>query len=111
MQPADCSRGRAQILRGLPELPSIGAFDLAMKTPISVLLSLAALSLGAGCAGTGPNTQQGAVGGAAVGAVAGAIIGNNSHGHDSVAGALIGGAAGAVAGGAIGNSLDHQRGT
>lgn len=82
-----------------------------MKTPPSLLLSLALAMLGAGCVGTGPNTQQGAVGGAALGAVAGAIIGNNSRGHDSVGGALLGGLAGAIAGGAIGNSLDHQRGT
>ncbi len=82
-----------------------------MKTPQSLLLPLAVLLLGTGCVGTGPNTQQGAVAGGALGAVAGAIIGNNSGSHNSVAGALIGGAAGAVAGGAIGNSLDHQRGT
>lgn len=74
-----------------------------------VTLSLAALT--AGCVGSGPNTQQGAVGGAALGAVAGAIIGNNSGSHDSVGGAVIGGIAGGLAGGAIGNALDHQRGT
>ncbi len=82
-----------------------------MKTPQSLLLSLAIAMLGAGCVGTGPNTQQGAVGGAAAGAVAGAIIGNNSRSHDTAGGALIGGIVGALAGGAIGNSLDHQRGT
>lgn len=67
--------------------------------------------LGTGCVGTGPNTQQGAVAGGAMGAVAGAVIGNNSHAHDSLGGALIGGVVGAIAGGAIGNSLDHQRNT
>lgn len=82
-----------------------------MKTMPSLVLSLAVAMLGAGCVGTGPNTQQGAVAGAALGAVAGAVIGNNSRGHDSVGGALLGGVAGAIAGGAIGNSLDHQRGT
>ena len=45
----------------------------------SILLSSVALSaLLTGCVGTGPNTQQGAVGGAALGALAGAIIGNRS---------------------------------
>ena len=82
-----------------------------MKTPTSLILSLACSALGTGCVGSGPNTQQGAVSGAAVGAVAGAVIGNNSHGHDTLGGAVIGGIAGAIAGGMIGNSLDHQRGT
>lgn len=77
--------------------------------PLFLLLSLPVL--GAGCVGTGPNTQQGAVGGAALGALAGAIIGNNSGSHDALGGALIGGAAGGLAGGAMGNALDHQRGT
>jgi len=83
----------------------------AMNKYTSLIASLTLVMLGAGCVGTGPNTQQGAVGGAALGAVAGAIIGNNSRSHNAVGGALIGGAAGAVAGGAIGNSIDHQRGT
>jgi hypothetical protein len=82
-----------------------------MKTSfLIVTTSLAALC--GGCAGTGPNTEQGAVIGGATGAVAGAIVGNNSGGGGhAVGGALIGGAVGAVAGGAIGNNLDHQRGT
>lgn len=64
-----------------------------------------------GCVGTGPNTQQGAVTGGALGALAGAVIGNNSRGGNSVGGALIGGAIGAIAGGTIGNSVDQQNGT
>jgi hypothetical protein len=64
-----------------------------------------------GCVGSGPNTQRGAVGGAAVGALGGAIIGNNSGGHNGASGALIGGLLGALAGGTIGNSVDHQNGT
>lgn len=75
------------------------------------ITALALTGLMTGCVGTGPNTQQGAVGGAALGAVAGAVIGNNSGSHDPVAGALIGAAAGGIAGGTIGNSLDHERGT
>ena len=64
-----------------------------------------------GCVGTGPNTQQGAVTGGALGALAGAVIGNNSRGGDAVGGALLGGVIGAVAGGTIGNSVDQQNGT
>jgi len=74
-------------------------------------LALALVSLAAGCVGNGPNTQQGAVGGAALGALAGAIIGNNSGSHDALGGAVIGGVAGGVTGGVIGNQVDHQRGT
>lgn len=82
-----------------------------MKTASFSLSALALTGLLTGCVGTGPNTQQGAVGGAALGALAGAIIGNNSGGHNGAQGALIGAAAGAIAGGTIGNSLDHERGT
>jgi hypothetical protein len=74
----------------------------------SVLFLTALLS---GCVGTGPNTQQGAVTGGALGALAGAVIGHNSRGGDAVGGAILGGTAGAIAGGAIGNSVDHQNGT
>jgi hypothetical protein len=82
-----------------------------MKTNLPLIHTLALALPLTGCVGTGPNTQQGAVAGGAIGAVAGAIIGNNSRGHDAVGGAILGGIAGALAGGAIGNSLDHQRGT
>ena len=64
-----------------------------------------------GCVGTGPNTEQGAVAGGALGALAGGIIGHNSRGGDTLGGAILGGVAGAVAGGVIGNSVDHERGT
>lgn len=68
----------------------------------------------AGCEGNGPNTQNGAVSGGALGALAGGIIGHNSGGGgggNTLAGALIGGVAGAIAGGTLGNSVDHQNGT
>jgi hypothetical protein len=81
-----------------------------MQLPKSLILASALATLVSGCVGTGPNTQQGAVAGGAMGALAGAIIGNNS-GHRTWQGAAIGGAVGAVAGGTIGNSLDQQRGT
>jgi hypothetical protein len=82
-----------------------------MKAPSTFLPTLALAGLLSGCVDSGPNTQQGAVGGAALGAIAGAIIGNNSGGHNAGTGALIGAAAGGIAGGTIGNSLDHERGT
>jgi uncharacterized membrane protein YebE (DUF533 family) len=83
-----------------------------MKPMKSLFLgsALAVSALGAGCVGTGPNTQQGAVTGGALGALAGAIIGNNSGGS-GLGGALIGGAVGAIAGGTLGNQEDNQRGT
>jgi len=83
-----------------------------MYTRTTLLSSALLLSvLSAGCVGTGPNTQQGAVAGGALGALAGAIIGNNSRGGNGLAGAAIGAAAGAIAGGTLGNSVDNQRGT
>ena len=56
-----------------------------------------------GCASTGTsNTTDGVVGGAAVGALAGQLIGGNTQGT------LIGAAVGAAAGGLIGYDLDQQ---
>jgi hypothetical protein len=78
------------------------------------ILGLGLLPLFSGCAGSGPNTEQGAVAGGALGALAGGIIGHNSgsgNTRNTVNGAVLGAAAGAVAGGAIGNSVDHERGT
>ena len=78
----------------------------------SLILSTLGLSLLlTGCEGTGPSTQQGAVTGGVLGAIAGGIIGNNSRGGNAVGGALLGGAIGALAGGTVGNSIDHQNGT
>lgn len=74
---------------------------------ISVPLMAALL---AGCVGSGPNTQRGAVAGGALGALAGGIIGNNSGGR-TWQGAAIGGAVGALAGGTLGNTADHENGT
>ena len=81
-----------------------------LKTLSAFSAAALALSL-TGCVGTGPNTEQGAVTGGALGAIAGAVIGHNSRGGDAVGGAILGAAAGAVAGGTIGNSVDHQQGT
>jgi hypothetical protein len=76
----------------------------------SLVSALALSALLSGCVGVGPNTQQGAVTGGALGAIAGAVIANNSGG-DGLAGAIIGGTAGAIAGGTLGNATDNQRGT
>lgn len=72
---------------------------------------VAVLALGAGCA-TNPDgtteykrTAIGALGGAAIGAGAGALIAGRGH---RGTGALIGGVAGAAVGGGIGNYMDRQ---
>jgi len=81
-----------------------------MKSKLT--LAIAALAaLCSGCVGTGPNTQNGAVAGGALGALAGAIIGNNSGGRNALGGAAIGAVAGAIAGGTLGNAADHEQGT
>lgn len=82
-----------------------------MNKSVLLLPALAMACLVTGCVGTGPNTEQGAVTGGALGALAGGIIGHNSQGGDAFGGALLGAAAGAIAGGAIGNSVDQERGT
>ena len=56
-----------------------------MKTK-PILSIFAAALICAGCEGNGPNTQNGAVAGGALGALTGAIIGNNSGGHNGLAG-------------------------
>jgi hypothetical protein len=75
------------------------------------LSGLTVVSLLGGCVGSGPNTEQGAITGGALGAVAGAVIGHNSRGGDAFGGALVGAATGALAGGLIGNNVDQERGT
>ncbi len=83
-----------------------------MNTKTPILLAVVAFStFSTGCVGTGPNTQRGAVGGAALGALAGAMLGNNSGNGNAASGALIGAAAGAMVGGTLGNAEDHERGT
>ena len=53
-----------------------------MRQQSTLMFALVLSALSAGCVGTGPNTQQGAVTGGALGALAGGIIGNNS-GHQT----------------------------
>jgi len=75
----------------------------------SAFLCAGSLVLGllCGCESAGPNTQRGAVFGAGLGALGGAIIGHQSG--RSLEGLGIGAAAGALAGGLIGNSMDQTR--
>lgn len=85
-----------------------------MNTINKHALLISGLTLSAilsGCVGVGPNTQQGAVSGGTLGAIAGAIIGHNSRGGDTLGGALLGATVGAIAGGTLGNSVDNERGT
>ncbi len=84
---------------------------LPMHTSAFLVSALTVCTLFTGCVGTGPNTEQGAVTGGVLGAIAGGIIGNNSRGGDTVGGAVLGAAAGALAGGVMGNSVDQERGT
>jgi len=70
------------------------------KTATVLSITAALLS---GCASTGTsNTADGLIGGAAVGALAGQLIGHNTKST------LIGAAVGSAAGGLIGYSLDQQ---
>src|SRR6185436_13117946 len=73
--------------------------------------SLAVAALCAGCVGSGPNTERGAVGGALAGAVVGGVVGHNHGSRNTASGAAIGAAAGGLAGAAMGNAADHDRGT
>src|SRR5262245_27514519 len=69
-------------------------------------LSLIAL-LSGGCATPVTMREKGALAGGALGAGAGAIIGNQV-GHHAGKGALIGGAMGALGGGLIGDQMEGQ---
>jgi outer membrane lipoprotein SlyB len=74
----------------------------------ATVAALAVLTLGCYTPeGRPDNTASGALGGGAIGAGAGAIIGAASH--NAGAGALIGGAIGALTGAIIGNSIDQQQ--
>lgn len=79
------------------------------QTAAATLVCLV-LSLTQGCQEPGPggstnNTANGALLGGALGALAGGIIGNQSH--NATGGAIIGGLVGAGAGAAIGHSMDE----
>ncbi len=82
-----------------------------MKHVVIVMIILGLFGLGlTGCSSTLNNTQKGALVGGALGAVSGAIIGNNWHNrhHDTVRnGAIIGGLAGAVGGAVVGSRMGN----
>lgn len=80
-----------------------------MKTKVLTSLTASAALLFASCA-AGPNTQRGALTGAAVGGVGGAILGNNLGDGNAVRGAAIGAGVGALGGAAIGNQQDQRQG-
>ncbi len=82
---------------------------MIMKTKLLISLAAVLSLIFASCA-AGPNTQAGALTGAAIGGVAGAIIGNNVGDGDAGRGALIGAAVGGAAGAAAGNAKDKQQG-
>lgn len=83
-----------------------------MRNKTSIVLGVAGIMALTACAtdpsqypGTeGQRTQQGAIAGAALGGVLGAITGDGNRGDDIVRGAVIGGVAGAV----TGNIMDRQ---
>lgn len=77
-----------------------------MKKYLYVSTAMLALASGFGC-NTTP-TQDGAVAGGLLGAAAGAIIGNQSHGR-SGEGALIGAGVGALTGALVGDQVDEHR--
>jgi outer membrane protein OmpA-like peptidoglycan-associated protein len=79
-------------------------FPLALACAGTLLLG-ACVQPGSTVTPAGQNTQQGALIGAGVGAVAGALVGN---GDDRVEGALVGAALGTAVGAGIGYSLDKQ---
>ncbi len=76
-----------------------------MKTLRLLGVAVLPVLLACGCSSMS-NTDRGVLGGGAIGAGTGALIGN-ATGHTG-AGALIGGAVGAVTGGLIGNAADER---
>ncbi len=79
-----------------------------------VLVSFLGIGL-AGCSTMNSmnNTQRGALYGGTLGAIGGAVIGNNlrnKHKYSVRNGAILGAIAGALGGAVIGNEMDHQGG-
>ena len=74
-----------------------------MKKYFYTLIMIVFLAAMSGCANPYNNEGEGAVAGGLLGAVAGGVIGHQSH--DTGAGMLIGGALGAVTGAAVGSQI------
>jgi len=77
-------------------------------TRFVAVLTVAMLLAGAGCGVPLTTREQGALGGALVGAGAGALIGRATH-HAAWKGAAIGGGAGLLGGALIGDRLEQRR--
>ncbi|HIG26515.1 MAG TPA: hypothetical protein EYQ50_01450 [Verrucomicrobiales bacterium] len=75
------------------------------NTPIGIGI-IALTLIFQGCSSSGPNTKRGAVGGGALGAIVGGIIGHQSG--RGLEGAAIGAGVGAVGGGVLGNAKDQE---
>ena len=82
-----------------------------MKHFLLIMIIFGVFGLGlTGCSGGFTNTQRGAAIGGALGAVSGAVIGNNWHNKhkDTVRnGAIIGGLIGALGGATIGSQMGN----
>ncbi len=77
---------------------------------LTILLAVAVATIFNSCMTGDPYVNRGRVGGGALGAATGAIIGNNVKGGNSWAGAAIGGVLGGFAGDAYGkNNSMYQR--
>ncbi len=77
-----------------------------MKTMVFVLGSIFILTM-AGCQSTKTRAVEGGVIGGALGAIAGGVIGHQSH--SGAEGALIGGAVGAITGAVIGAQAEKPK--
>ena len=88
-----------------------------MKRLVILIVLLGFLSAGiSGCSTMNSmnNTQRGALYGGTLGAIGGAVIGNNlnhKHKHSVRNGAILGALAGALGGAVIGHQMDQQGGT
>ncbi len=78
-----------------------------MKHMLRMIAILACATLWVGCASSGVKTKEGAVMGAAAGAVLGGIIGHQSG--RGLEGAAIGAGAGALGGGVLGSAQDQKQ--
>lgn len=86
--------------------PGISMQERMARLNAGIITLLCLLALLTGCESAGPNTERGAVMGAGMGGLGGAIIGHQSG--RTLEGLGIGAAVGAVGGAMIGNSIDRS---